>query len=173
VLIASIHLECCGSYLGSRQDERRIEQARSLMEMLREFRDGSLGPELRPHRAAPIIVAGDWNLVGSRTPLTLLEQATGIELEHLLIRHLADTDVSTGKCHPLPDGQECPREEPGRFPAGMGNLVTYTAGTLVPRNSFALNSAELAPDVLASLGLEPFDSHASDHFVLVADFSVR
>ena len=173
VLVASIHLECCGSFLGSQQDERRVEQVRSLIETLQRFREGALGPELEPYRAAPIIVAGDWNLVGSRMPLTLLEQADGVALTHLLVRHLADTDVSTGKCHPLPEAQQCPREEPGRFPAGMGDLVAYSAGGLMPRNSFALNSAELAPDILAALGLEPFDSHASDHFVVVADFAVR
>ena len=122
----------------------------------------SLTPGLLPYRYAPLIVVGDWNLVGSRTPLDLVEDPQGPDQCHWLLPHLVGDDVYTWR--DLDEG-------PGDFVPGLLDLLTFSADLMVRQNGFVLDSTELDSELLSVLGLESADSLASDHLMLVGDFT--
>ncbi len=67
VVVVCVHLKCCG-YADSREDLKRIEQARELAGQIQRLRNGDFGEKAK---RAGIVVVGDYNLVGSRTPLDI------------------------------------------------------------------------------------------------------
>jgi hypothetical protein len=54
----------------------------------------------------------------------------------------------------------------------MLDLIVHSPG-LERGNGFVLDTAELDAKTLSELGLQATDSQASDHLLLVADFSVK
>lgn len=159
--VFSIHPSCCG-YIGNGQDLGRIAEMQAIVATIEDLRDGAFGPELEPYRYVPIIIIGDWNLVGSRTPLDLVEDPDGPNHTHWLLRHLVDSDVFTWRRL---------NTSPGGFSPGLLDLLTYSTGLLHARNGFVLDSGTLTQDLLDELQLDPADSAASDHFMLVGDFA--
>ena len=159
--VFSIHPSCCG-YIGSGQDLNRIAEMEGIVATIEDLRDGALGPALQPYRYVPIIIIGDWNLVGSRTPLDLVEDPDGPNHTHWLLRHLVGSDVFTWRSANV---------SPGGFSPGLLDLLTYNTGLLHPRNGFVLHSGGLTEDLLDELQLNPADSDASDHLMLVGDFA--
>ena len=143
VLMASVHLSCCG-YIGNPNDLQRIDQAQALLDALQR---------LRPHPESPIVAAGDYNLVGSRTPLDLLET---IGLRHQVLPGLIGDSVATWRDIALP------------FAPGLLDLLLYA--NLSPTNGFVMDSSTLSTEECAALGIHPDDSEVSDHLLLVADF---
>lgn len=159
--VFSIHPPCCG-YIGNGQDLGRIAEMEEIVATIEDLRDGALGQDLEPYRYIPIIIVGDWNLVGSRTPLDMVEDPGGPNQTHWLLRHLVDSDVFTWRSL---------NTSPGGFSPGLLDLLTYSTGLLNPRNGFVLYRGELTDDLLDELQLDPADSAASDHFMLVGDFA--
>lgn len=159
--VFSIHPPCCG-FIGNSQDLARIAEMQGIVDTIAELRAGLLGAPLWPYRFAPIIIIGDWNLVGSRTPLDLAEDPKGPNQTHRLLSHLVGSDVTTWRSF---------NEFPGSFSPGLLDLLTYSTGGLISRNGFVLDSAELTSELLKTLQLEPADSLASDHLMLVGDFA--
>ena len=159
--VFSIHPPCCG-HIGNGQDLARIAEMEAIVATIEELRDGDLGPELVPYRFVPIIIIGDWNLVGSRTPLDLVEDPGGPNHTHWLLRRLVGSDVFTWRSF---------NDSPGGFSPGLLDLLTYSTGLLHPRNGFVLDSGRLTNDLLDELQLDPTDSAASDHLMLVGDFT--
>jgi hypothetical protein len=155
VLVVSIHPTCCG-WVGSPEDRTRIAQMKAVIQTVGALRSRSLGAALAPFADAPAVVVGDWNLVGSRTPLTLLEDE--LDLAYLQVPHLIGEQVFTW------------REPTSSFPPGLLDLVVHQATGLSPRGAFVLESAELNEAELAAMGLEPEDSLGSDHMLVVVDF---
>ena len=155
LVVCVVHLSCCGS-MDDARDQARQREMQQLVGQIERLRAGEFGAHLR---SAAVVVVGDWNLVGSRQPLTLLESA-GLT-EHLL-RGLADRSACTWR------GAADESYWPGRL-----DLLAYDAGRLEPRRGFLLNTADLSAPVLHALGLRGDDSGASDHLLLVADFAVR
>ncbi|MEM6981081.1 MAG: endonuclease/exonuclease/phosphatase family protein [Planctomycetota bacterium] len=88
LLVVSIHLKCCG-YLGSEEDIQRIETMNALTQKIQSLRRGDLGDE---YRELPVVVLGDFNLVGSDVPLSCLLDAG---LSEVLPRSLIDQSTST------------------------------------------------------------------------------
>ena len=103
---------------------------------------------------------GDYNLVGSRTPLDMLTDAAGPGLQHWLLPNLIGESVATW------------RQNDSSFPPGLLDLVTYSPGRLVPRNGFVLDTGHLNEEELAKLGVKVKDSLVSDHLMLLADFAI-
>ena len=159
--IFSIHPRCCG-YIGNGQDLDRIEEMEEIVATIQDLRDSALGMVLEPYRYVPIMIIGDWNLVGSRGPLDLVEDPGGPNQQHRLLPHLVGSNVHTWRSS---------NEFPGSFSPGLLDLLTYSSDLLVARNGFTLDSSELGPELLQELQLEPDDSLASDHLMLVGDFS--
>jgi len=160
LVVFTVRTTCCG-YIGNPADLARIQQMTELAATVKKLRDGQLGGELDPWRDAPVVVIGDWNLVGSRTPLDLILDATsGPGLAHWQLHHLLGDDTYTWRS-----------ETVGEFPPGMLDLVTHSK-SLKQHNGFIFDTADLDAATVSNLGLQAPDSQASDHLVLVADFEI-
>jgi endonuclease/exonuclease/phosphatase family metal-dependent hydrolase len=148
ILLLAVHKRCCG-HIGSREDVHRIEQTRALMrtiDLVRAHHDIDI----------PVVLAGDWNLVGSRTPLDLLTQPTGPDLHAVDARHLSSLDTYTW-FNPRSD-----------FTPGRLDLAAVDARSSASR-AFLVDSRALDPAQLRGAGLQAADSSASDHLLLVLD----
>lgn len=158
VVIVAIHPKCCG-YIGSSEDDRRIAQADLTARLIDEVRAGQ-HDNLARVSDAPVIIGGDWNLVGSRTPL---DRLTSPQLEGMaearLVRSGAD-DTTTW------------RELDGLgFAPGRLDLIVYDGERLKLVRPEIWDTALMSPARLARLGLQTTDSTGSDHFMLVARFA--
>ncbi len=160
VFVASVHPKCCG-HAGNTDDLIRTFQMMDLAGTIAGLRAGSLEPELAPYAAAPVVVVGDWNLVGSDMPLEVMLDPSGPAL----------TELPMGR---VVSGRATTWESPGGFGFSPGrlDLLTYDAAGLGVRNGFVLDSRELPAAALGTLGLQASDSAASDHLMLVADFTI-
>lgn len=162
-LIMSTHPSCCG-YIGNDRDQRRINDARLVADFIEAFRNAALARELIPYADIPIILAGDWNLVGSNTPRQILTSAPA-NLTHLPLINIDGRDAATWQ-------SRSDRDPPRSFPQGLLDLVAYSADSLIPAAGFVLDSERLTPAELTTLKLEQSDStRASDHLLLIADFA--
>ncbi|MSR70308.1 MAG: hypothetical protein EXS17_08200 [Phycisphaerales bacterium] len=161
VVVFSIHPKCCG-YIMSSEDATRITQMTGLITTLNNLRAGTLGAAFEPYRQAPAIVIGDWNLVGSITPLAMLLDPAGPNMRDAIPPHLIGEDVATWRGTTTTAGS---------FTPGRLDLLTYSAAGMNLRGSFVLDSATLDANELAALGLQAGDSAATDHNMLVGDFA--
>ncbi len=161
VVVFAIHPKCCG-YIGSSEDATRISQMTALLGTLSNLRSGSLGPTFAPYVDAPAIVIGDWNLVGSRTPLDMVKNPLGPDLAQALPENLIGGDVQTWR------GRST---GPGSFSPGRLDLLAHSRAGITLLNSFLLDSALMNAAELAALGLQAGDSAVTDHLLLVGDFS--
>jgi predicted extracellular nuclease len=66
-----MHAKCCG-FAGSKEDDLRVQQSQQIVDELKRMRQGEFGEAARN---APVILIGDYNLVGSRNPLDVLNAA--------------------------------------------------------------------------------------------------
>ena len=107
-----------------------------------------------------VVVIGDYNLVGSRTPIDILVNTQSPGLRHWMLPNLIGESVVTWRW----DG--------ARFPPGLLDLVTYGPGQLVARNGFVLDTGLLNQKELNRLGVKTDDSSVRDHLLLVADFGL-
>lgn len=161
VIIFSIHPKCCG-YIGSSEDNQRINETNAMIGSLEDIRAGAAGASLLPFADAPACFIGDWNLVGSRTPLTIVEDPAGPDQRDVLPGPLKGRTLSTWRGNSTGAGS---------FMPGRLDLLTVQRDALAVMNAFTLDSALLSPTDLASLGLQASDSAASDHLMLVADLA--
>ncbi len=150
MLVVSVHPKCCG-YMGSEEDLQRIEQALSIARTVRGVQS--------THPGIPVVVIGDWNLVGSDVPLRVVREAVDPSLVRWSLRHLASTDEYTFY------------DLPGSFTPSVLDIVVHSPN-LKRRNGFILDSTTLPDETLAELKLERSDSRASDHLLIVADFTL-
>lgn len=161
VVVVSTHLRCCG-WDGTAEDANRVAEMQSITQTINRLRDGLLGPDFEIYRDIPVIVLGDWNLVGSRAPLTVAETPTtsaGLGVSWLFLRNLIGNDPQTW------------RDPTSAFSPGVLDLLTYSADKLSAVHGFLFDTTRLDSAELAALNVQPGDSNASDHLMLVADFS--
>ncbi len=151
VIIVNVHFRCCG-YAGSREDETRIKQSGEVVERLRQLQAGQYGESWKK---TPIIVTGDYNLVGTRKPLSILE-SLGLK-PRSLVGQIDNAAVTW---------RGPPKESfwPGRL-----DIMVYS-DELTPKNGYILDTARMKPSMLTEFGLLSGDSLASDHLMLVGDF---
>jgi len=159
VVLVSIHPKCCG-YIGSSEDQRRIDQAKLTAQLVQEVRAGQYDGQVKLS-GAPVIVGGDWNLVGSRMPLDIL---TAPELEHMAELRLVRTGAADTTTWRELDGLG--------FPPGRLDLMVYDCELLKPVRAEVLDTSMLTQDRLKQLGLFPDDSTGSDHLMLLTDFAL-
>jgi hypothetical protein len=157
VLVVCVHLKCCG-YIGSSEDDQRIDQTDEIIGMIDSLRAGTLGAPYVQYQDVPVVVVGDWNLVGSRTPLTMFENDAN--LARADVRHLVGEDIYTW------------RNTSSSYTPGYLDLVAYDDTRMTLRNSFVLDSEKLTFGQLAQLGLLSNSSGGSDHLMVVADFTM-
>jgi hypothetical protein len=149
VVVVSVHFKCCG-FAGSPEDERRISEAKALVGEIRKLKGGRFGADLA---MAPVIIIGDYNLVGSRRPLELILEEG---FDEYLLRSPVDGSVSTWRAIN-------PKESfwPGRL-----DLVSFEKDGFKNLTGFILSAgylSQLRPELDAG---QP----ASDHAMLVVDW---
>ena len=103
----------------------------------------------------PVVVIGDWNLVGSRDPLSTVE-ASGLQRWHL--ESLRPQEFWTWYS---------PRS---RFTPGQLDILAHDPSRLERVHGYILSTHTMDAREAEVLGLMPNDSDGSDHQVLVADF---
>ncbi len=162
LVVASLRLKCCG-YAGSQEDRRRIKQAKALASWIADLRAKRLGSAASPFANAGVVIAGDWNLVGSRTPLTLLENdggsPAGPGLKQLWLPKIVGNDVWTWS------------DYGSSYAPGRLDIVLFDASPYEVLSGFVFDSRQLETSELTPLGLQAHDSRASDHLLVVADFA--
>lgn len=162
VAVLSIHPKCCG-YIGSSEDTQRINQTAGMVLTIDALRGALPGSALHPYRDVPIVVAGDWNLVGSRTPLDMLTAPAIPGVERLILPKPGSDDHATWRS----------LSASSNFAPGQLDLIVYSADQLTALNAFVLDSETLTNAQLSDLGLNPNDSRDSDHLMMVADLATR
>lgn len=163
VMVFTVRPTCCG-FIGNPADQQRIGEFQRLVSTIVALRDGTLGTEFESFVKSPVIVFGDWNLVGSTTPLDLMLDPSGPGLERWLLRHLVgDGAIYTWR-----------NDDLGSFAPGALDVLAYgsvdPASTLEPISGYVLDTEQLDGAMLEQLGLQGSDSLSTDHLLLVADF---
>ncbi|CAG0989848.1 hypothetical protein PHYC_02227 [Phycisphaerales bacterium] len=151
ILAGSTHLKCCGSK-DSPEDRQRMAEAKAINALLR----ASMGARDLSLR----VISGDLNLVGSRPPLDLLRAGLDVDGSDLDIADalvLGDLAYSTW------------RDPKTDFPPGRLDYVMFSDSTADGSSAFVFDAARLSDRSLATLGLRPEDSAASDHLPVVVD----
>jgi len=161
LVVMSVHLKAMG-YIGSKEDLRRIQQAGVLLETVTEINRGDYNHPKQPDVKPGIVMVGDYNLVGSRTPVDLLaiKEITG--LANWVLPHLVGESIITWR-----GGLR------SSFAPGKLDYSLYSADRLTPKNGFVLDTERLSQSELNQLALEKTDSSASDHLLMVADFQFK
>jgi len=144
VVVIAVHLKCCG-HAGSDEDAKRIGEANQIVAALNRIRRGDFGEIVAD---SPVVVLGDYNLVGSREPLTIIESADMVPVK---LRSPIDGSAVTWR------GIR-PTESfwPGRL-----DWATVSEGVDI-RGGWVIDQRALGPDT------EPF----SDHGMLLVDLSI-
>jgi endonuclease/exonuclease/phosphatase family metal-dependent hydrolase len=152
LLCVSVHLRCCGG-IGSQQDFIRILEVETIREELRKLAESGT--------IDGVIVAGDFNLVGSRRPLDLLTDQLHIDGLSLIAAQPYQLDG-------LSNATWSDRKQ--SFVPGRLDYLLFSSSTVALRSTFVLDARDLNPDALDRLGLRSDDTaSASDHFPVVAD----
>lgn len=151
VLLTSIHLKCCGSATG-REEATRQAEAKAINLMLAE--------SSRPWPMSMRVIAGDYNLVGTRTPLDLLAEGLDTDGSNLAVADaatLGDNAVFTWRDWSSP------------FTPGRLDFALYSDASGKAVHAFVLDTSRMSQETLARLGLDAADSAASDHLPVVLD----
>ena len=112
-----------------------------------------------------VVVAGDFNLVGSPDPLALAGRSLGPGGSDLVPVYALQLD---GRSSATWVGRDL------AFPPGQLDYVLHAPGVLTPLRAFVFETSDLSEAALAELGLARSDSdRASDHRPVVVDFVWR
>ncbi|MEM1423414.1 MAG: endonuclease/exonuclease/phosphatase family protein [Planctomycetota bacterium] len=158
IVVFNTHPRCCG-FAGSPEDQSRIAAMQEKAGQIANIRAAQY-PGIDPQ--APVVVIGDWNLVGSNTPLEVLTDQAGPALADWPILNLAKPSITTW------------RSLSGlSFSPGRLDLVADDPSRLLRRNGYVLNTQDLDQPTLDRLGLLATDALASDHLLMVTDYGFR
>ncbi len=156
LLAASIHLKCCGRN-GSPEDETRLIEVDQLHAALK-----AAVAELKPDG---LVIAGDFNLVGSRLPLE--NMMTGLDIDNTAM-DVADTYQLDGRSNATW------RERGQPFAPGRLDYMLFSDLSLKVDRCFIYDAWDLAPKWRTEHGTHADDTDlASDHLPVVADFAWR
>lgn len=157
LVLVGLDLQSAGNDSASWQEARRRVEARLIVEALaRSFRGSPGAP---PTAFDGLIVAGDFNLVGTDAPLRTVRKAWG--LRAAAPRQLDGRTAATW------DGRE------GPFTPGRLDWFLH-AGDLEPARAFVLDTRDLRPEWLRAHRLSSDDGpRASDHMPIVVDLRWR
>lgn len=141
----SLHLRCCGGPTGEAEEQRQ-EEARAIQSVIDTL------------NAPSCIIAGDWNLVGTTSPLEIVQNGTFA---------IVDAFQPDGKLNATWS------DVTSSFTPGRLDWMLYSPSAFSVVNSFVLDSADLATETLIANDLLQEDTaELSDHLPLVADFKI-
>ncbi|HWB19244.1 MAG TPA: endonuclease/exonuclease/phosphatase family protein, partial [Phycisphaerales bacterium] len=153
ILFTAVHLKCCGN-MGSSEDEERIKESTQIHDAIVAAEKNSL--------TDAVIIAGDFNLVGTREPLDGIGSgidADGSELGVALPLHFDGESSYTWR----------DRYQP--FLPSRLDFMLYSDSRLKVDRCFVMDTADLSAEALKHYGLEADDSaKSSDHLPIVVDF---
>lgn len=151
LILVSIHLKCCGG-AGSDEDAKRIAQAHQIRGLVMELRER--------YPDTGVVIGGDYNLVGTRTPLEMMADGAGIENQDLV--PVPTTVLGTQSM--LTWTQARSSYTPGRLDWFLVDDRAWN-----PVQSWSLDTERMSEGSLKRAGLEREDSRASDHLPIVVD----
>jgi endonuclease/exonuclease/phosphatase family metal-dependent hydrolase len=149
VVVISCHMKCCG-YAGSEEDKIRVREANDMLEEIKKLRNGTFGDIAAK---APVVLIGDYNLVGSKEPLEIVHQAG---LQDILCRSI---NGSACTWRGLSSSESY---WPGRLDIASVNGFENATG-------YILDTERMPTQELKQRGLQKDDSRVSDHLTLVLD----
>lgn len=156
VLLASVHLKCCGT-AGSVEDRTRLSEARAV--------NAAVHKGIDDDRVAHVVIGGDFNLVGSRPPIDLARaalDADGSDLALASARVLGDYASYTWS------------DAASDFSPGRLDFIAFSDASAWAVTAFVLDTAKLGQAALDAAGLLRDDSaNASDHLPVVVDLRPR
>lgn len=156
VLAVAVDLQCCNGVPDWQEFRRQIE--------VREIRS-AIQAVLRNQRIDAVLVAGDFNLVSSGTPLVMITNpypAPHRALVPVDALQLDGTEAWTW------DGRGRP------FPSRPLDFSLYSPNSLEPLRAVVLSTEDLSPRVLSTYGLEAGTSRAlSAHLPIIVDYRWR
>lgn len=152
VVVIAVHFKSRG-HVGSEEDGLRIQQANQLVSEIRRIRAGELGDEAQN---ASVVIVGDYNLVGTRKPVDIFNQAG---FEDVMFKN-----PITGTAYTWRD--DITTYAPSR-------LDWVCQAGLSPIQTIVLDTNTLAEETLTNHKLKRSDSNATDHLMLIGDFSIQ
>lgn len=162
LVVMSVHLSAMG-YIQSKEDVWRVKQAKAIVETLEGIRQGAYDDCIPRDTEPGIVVVGDFNLVGSRTPVDLMVmKSPTVGLKEWVVANLVGESVTTWR-----GGLNA------SFSPGKLDYMLYSEKQLTPGNGFLLDSGLLLQIDLNRLGLLADDSTISDHLLATVDFQLR
>lgn len=155
VAVASIHLKCCGG-AGGPEDQQRMAEAQVINAAMREAYAETTG-YIR-------VIAGDYNLVGSRPPLDALRAGLDVDA----------SDLEPAEAFTLGDAAMDTWADPAsQFTPGRLDYAVFSDSTAELVHAFVFDTTRLSDGALARMGLDRADTSASDHKPLVIDLRLK
>ncbi len=169
LLYTNAHLNCCGA------NDRRQRQVDQYAAFVLDAK--SPGGQITLPKNTPIVYSGDLNLVGLSNQLATLltgqiqnvaTYGSGAPLDWDDTDFKHDNALQTD----IPMAYTW-RSDGSNFPPGKLDFIIYSDYVLNAEKTFVIQTEEMPSDRLSLFGLQEFDtSVASDHFPVVADFSI-
>lgn len=179
VYLLGVHLKCCGNPGGS-EDASRQRSADAIANWLGDARGVARpsGNNIVLPADTPIIVLGDFNLVGGPQPETTL--ITGdIQNEGTFGPDVKGDWDNTNlfNINPLDPftGSNITWQSSGSFPSSNLDRMMVTDSAFNIANSFVLNTSTMTSAALAAAGLQSGDtltSNSSDHLPIMVDLRI-
>lgn len=152
LLAVSVHLKCCGR-MGDRSDTTRITEATAIQR--------AIVAAVKEHEPVGVIVAGDLNLVGSRTPLELLLRGTDADGSELIAADARQPGEGRTNATWSDTGQP--------FVPGRLDYVLVSDDAWSVDQALVLNGEEMTSRAWLASGMLPADTLISDHFPVIVD----
>lgn len=167
LLVITSHPNCCSA------DEARQSQVDMIASFILDAKNQ--GGVLDVGRNTPIVMVGDFNLVGWQAQLNTLLNGT-IDNESTYGKGAAldwdDSAMESASClhTELPVAYTW-RSASSSFSPGKLDYIFYSGSVMTELNSFTLDTETMSQSKLMALGLQAGDAlNASDHLPLVGDF---
>ncbi len=154
VLAVPLDLFCCGR-IGGPEDAGRIQTAEAVNRAVRVA--------VQDEAVNVVIVGGDLNLVGARTPLDRLR--AGLDP--------AGGDLFPATAVTLDGRSRSTWRNPGPFPPGRLDWLLVSPSSADVLRAIVFDASALSVEAQAGLGLLPEDSDVTDHLPVVADLRIK
>ncbi len=153
IIAGSLHLKCCGG-AGGPEDTRRIAEAASI--------NATVAAVRARHPGAAVAIGGDYNLVGTRTPLETLAAGLGTN----------GSDLVPAEALTLGDAAAVTWvDDKSLFSPGRLDWILIDPDSTTIRRAFTLDTRRISEASRRRAGLERDDSAATDHLPLVVDLT--